>query len=106
MFSEFVTKIAEKLSNINLPVLGLLLATALGSALIVYWRTVEHKSFRDFFDFAFPAEVILHPSARADFLFWITKKLMMPVLLIPAGVVLVASVGYATKESLRWLFGI
>lgn len=106
MFSELVAKIAEKIANINLPVLGLLLATALGSALIVYWRTVEKKSLRDFFDFAFPAEVIMHPSARADLLFWITKKLMMPFLLIPAGFVFVAAVGYATRESLGWLFGI
>ncbi|PLP55794.1 sterol desaturase family protein [Mesorhizobium loti] len=106
MFSEFVTKIAEKISNINLPILGLLLATALGSALIVYWRTVKHRSFRDFFDFAFPAEVILHPSARADALFWITKKLMMPFLLIPAGVTFIAAMGYATNQTLGWLFGI
>lgn len=106
MLSELVRVVTTKLANIDYVTLGLLLATALGSALIVYWRTVEHKSFRDFFDFAFPAEVMLHPSARADLLFWVTKKLMMPFLLIPAGVTFVAAMGYATNQSLGWLFGI
>lgn len=106
MFSELVRVVTTKLSNIDYVTLGLLLATALGSALVVYWRTVKDKSFRDFFDFAFPAEVILHPSARADALFWITKKLMMPFLLIPAGVTFIAAMGYATNQTFGWLFGI
>ncbi|MER8400209.1 sterol desaturase family protein [Mesorhizobium sp. M1348] len=106
MFSEFARAIVEKLSNVNLTTLGLLLLTALGSAVIAYWRTVEHKSLRDFFDFAFPPEVILHPSARADALFWITKRAMMPFLLIPAGVTFVVVVGYGTREAIGWLFNI
>lgn len=106
MFSEFARVIVEKLSHINLLTLGLLLLTALGSAVVAYWRTVEQKSFRDFFDFAFPAEVIMHPSARADALFWITKRLVMPFLLIPAGVTFVAATGYATNQAVGWLFSI
>jgi sterol desaturase/sphingolipid hydroxylase (fatty acid hydroxylase superfamily) len=106
MFSEFARVIVEKLSHINLLTLGLLLLTALGSAVVAYWRTVKQKSFRDFFDFAFPAEVIMHPSARADALFWITKRLVMPFLLIPAGVTFVAATGYATNQAVGWLFSI
>ncbi|ESY13605.1 sterol desaturase family protein [Mesorhizobium sp. M0615] len=106
MFSEFARVIVEKLSHIDLLTLGLLLLTALGSAVVAYWRTVEQKSFRDFFDFAFPAEVIMHPSARADALFWITKRLVMPFLLIPAGVTFVAATGYATNQAVGWLFSI
>lgn len=106
MFSEIISKIANKLSGDNLLTLSLLLATAFGSALIVYWRTVEHKSFRDFFDFAFPPEILWHPSARADALFWITKRLIMPFLFIPAGITFVAGMGYATNRLLGWLFNI
>ncbi|QPC93498.1 sterol desaturase family protein [Mesorhizobium sp. INR15] len=106
MFYDFLEKISDKLASVNLVVPGLIFFMALGSALIAYWRTVEHKSFRDFFDFAFPTEVILHPSARADALFWITKKLMMPFLLIPAGVTFVAAVGYGTNKLIGGLFGI
>ncbi|MER9234347.1 sterol desaturase family protein [Mesorhizobium sp. M0622] len=106
MFSEFVRAIVEKLSNVNLTTLGLLFLTALGSAVIAYWRTAEQKSLRDFFDFAFPPEVILHPSARADALFWITKRAIMPFLLIPAGVTFVVAVGYGTREAIGWIFNI
>ncbi|MEZ2128030.1 MULTISPECIES: sterol desaturase family protein [unclassified Sinorhizobium] len=106
MFSEIISKIANKLSGDNLLTLSLLLATALGSALIVYWRTVERKSFRDFFDFAFPPEILWHPSARADALFWVTKRLIMPFLFIPAGITFVVGMGYATHQLLGWLFNI
>ena len=106
MFSEFVGRVADKLSSANLITMGLLFATAFGSAVVAYWRTVEHKSLRDFFDFAFPNEVIWHPSARADLLFWITKRTIMPFLLIPAGVTFVVGVGYATHQVLLTLFPI
>lgn len=106
MFSEVISKIASKLSGDNLLTLILIFGTALASALIVYWRTVEHKSVRDFFDFVFPPEIMWHPSARADALFWITKRLMMPFLFIPAGITFVVGMGYATHQSLGWLFSI
>jgi len=48
----------------------------------------------------------MHPSARADALFWITKRLVMPFLLIPAGVTFVAATGYATNQAVGWLFSI
>jgi sterol desaturase/sphingolipid hydroxylase (fatty acid hydroxylase superfamily) len=106
MFSEFVSSVVEKLSNTNLLAPGLLLLTALASAVIAYWRTVEHKSLRDFCDFVFPREVILHPSARADALFWITRKAVMPFLFIPAGITFVVAVGYVTHLAVGLLFHI
>jgi len=106
MLTEIYARIIQKLYNIDYITLGLILGTALVCALIVYWRTVENKSVRDFFDFMFPAEVILHPSARADAMFWITKKLMMPFLLIPAGATFVTGMGYATNRLISWAFGI
>jgi sterol desaturase/sphingolipid hydroxylase (fatty acid hydroxylase superfamily) len=50
--------------------------------------------------------VILHPSAKADFLFWITKRLVMPFLLIPAGVIFVAGGAWLVNQSLGALFNI
>lgn len=102
--SSVVEMILEKISAANLLAAGLLLLTALGSALIAYWRTVEKKSFREFFDFVFPNEVITHPSARADLLFWITRKAIMPLLMLPAGATFVVAVGYATNRTLAALF--
>jgi sterol desaturase/sphingolipid hydroxylase (fatty acid hydroxylase superfamily) len=104
MFFEFVSAVTTKLSHINLIVPGLMFLTAFISALVAYWRTAEEKSLRDFFDFAIPREVIWHPSARADALFWITKRLLMPILQIPVGVTFVAAVGYATHEILFAIF--
>jgi sterol desaturase/sphingolipid hydroxylase (fatty acid hydroxylase superfamily) len=98
MFAELVNTIEHRLSHVDLVTPGLILLTALISALIAYWRTVEQKSFRDFFDFVFPKEIVLHPSARADALFWITKRLIMPILFLPAGATFVAAVGYATNQ--------
>jgi sterol desaturase/sphingolipid hydroxylase (fatty acid hydroxylase superfamily) len=106
MFSEVVSAIGARLSHVDLVVPGLILLTALCCALFAYWRTVEQKSWRDFFDFLFPKEIILHPSARADALFWVTKRLIMPFVLFPAGITFVAAVGYATHQAVGGLLHI
>ncbi len=49
--------------------------------------------------------MITHPSARADLLFYVTRKAIMPFLLIPAGVTFVVAVGYATNRVLGALSG-
>jgi len=108
MISEIVDLVTTKLVNAvtgeNGITLLILFATAFVSALVAYWRTVEDKSFADFFSFALPKEVILHPSARADLLFYITKRLLMPLLLIPAGIIFVALVGYGTNQLISLIF--
>jgi sterol desaturase/sphingolipid hydroxylase (fatty acid hydroxylase superfamily) len=106
MLADFTNAIAARLAQTNFVVPGLMLLTALGAAIIAYWRTVEKKTLIDFFEFALPKEVILHPSARADALFWITKRLIMPFLLIPAGAVFVTAVGYATNLAITSTFHI
>lgn len=106
IFDALIDKIVDKLTYTNLVTSGILVLTALGAALWFYWRTVEKKSFVEFFEFALPKEILLSPSAKADFLFWITKRLLMPFLLIPAGVVFVSAVAYFTNQSLGALFGI
>jgi sterol desaturase/sphingolipid hydroxylase (fatty acid hydroxylase superfamily) len=110
MFSDPIDFIAGKLINAvtgeNGITLLILFLTAFISALVAYWRVEEHKSVRDFLSFALPKEVIMHPSARADLLFYITKRLMMPFLLIPAGIVFVALVGFGTNQLVSWAFGL
>ncbi|WP_375454522.1 sterol desaturase family protein, partial [uncultured Methylobacterium sp.] len=106
MISSVIEQILDRISAANLLAAGLLLATALACAVIAYWRTVEEKSFAEFFEFLLPHEVITHPSARADLLFYITRKAIMPFLLIPAGVTFVVAVGYATNKAFGALFRI
>ena len=106
MLSDFIDRVANKLSGSSLITMGVLFLIVFASALIAYWRTVEQRSLRDFLDFAFPSEVIWHPSARADILFWITKRTIMPFLLIPAGVTFVVAVGYVTHQALSTIMAI
>ncbi|MCZ8376058.1 MAG: sterol desaturase family protein [Beijerinckiaceae bacterium] len=104
---DFVTaKILARLSTENLIASGLLLATALGSALYIYLKTIEKRSIREFFEFLIPHEIITHPSAKADLLFWITKRAITPFLMFPAGAVFVGAMGYATHQTIGALFGI
>jgi sterol desaturase/sphingolipid hydroxylase (fatty acid hydroxylase superfamily) len=104
--AHFIGQIAERLSAENLLAAGLLSATALACALIAYLRTAETYAIRDFLEFAIPRAVITHPSARADLLFYITRKAIMPFLLIPAGVTFVVAVGYATHRVIGAILGI
>lgn len=106
MFDKVWVAVADKLSPANVAALALLLATAIGSSLVTYFRTTERASLSDFLAFAFPPEVLAHPSARADFVFWITKKLLQPLIYFPAGVTFVVAVGYGTRLALMKLFGI
>ncbi|RUU72284.1 sterol desaturase family protein, partial [Mesorhizobium sp. M7A.T.Ca.TU.009.01.1.2] len=106
MASDIVYKVLDRISGAGLLATGLLLLTALVSALVAYWRTVEKKSWKEFFEFAVPHEVITHPSAKADLLFWVTRKALMPFLMLPAGVVFVSAVGYATNWLLSTLLAI
>lgn len=100
---DIVYKALDRISGAGLLATGLLFLTALASAIVAYWRTVEKKSLREFFEFAIPQEVITHPSAKADLLFWVTRKALMPFLMLPAGIVFVGAVGYATNWLLSTL---
>lgn len=98
--------VAQRLTGPNALALLLLLMTAVGCALVTYLRTTERASVRDFVAFAFPPEVLTHPSAKADFLFWISKKLLVPLLFLPAGILFVTAVGWATRTVLMAVLGI
>lgn len=106
MINSFVTTIVNSLTTEKLAALALLLATALGCAVVAYWRTVKDRSLKDFLSFMLPNEILTHPSARADGLFWITKKLFMPLLGLPAGLFFVGAAGYGTHQIIGALLGI
>jgi sterol desaturase/sphingolipid hydroxylase (fatty acid hydroxylase superfamily) len=106
MIQDLAATIQSKILSANALAAGLLLLTALISALVAYLRTVRDRSLREFFDFVFPPEVMTHPSARADLLFWISRRILVPFMMIPAGVTFVAGMGYATNRLLNSLLGI
>lgn len=102
MFGWLADRLAAKLTSENLVGMALLLATALGSALFVYWRGRERRSLRGFIAFAAPVDILTHPSARADFAFWLTRRAIMPLMI--AGSTFVFGVAYATREVLSLIF--
>ncbi|MGU3537904.1 sterol desaturase family protein [Methylobacterium sp. A54F] len=106
MWDTFIGGVLAKLTSEGGLAMLLLLGTAFACALIAYWRTVQDRSFRDFFEFMLPHEIITHPSAKADFLFYVTKRVLVPFLFLPAGVTFVVAVGYATNRILGTLLGI
>jgi sterol desaturase/sphingolipid hydroxylase (fatty acid hydroxylase superfamily) len=103
-FHDLIARILDRISAVSLLTAGALLLSALVCAFIAYRRTTDRMSFAEFFEFAVPREVILHPSAKADLLFYVTKKLLMPILMIPAGVTFVVAVGWATRTLLATIF--
>ncbi len=84
---------------------GLLLLSIVVSALIVFLRSGEPRTAIGFLRFMFPKEVLTHSSARADFSFWLVRKLTNPLIAFPAGASITAAVGYACHAALVAQFG-
>ena len=72
--------------------LALVWATVLFAAVVTFMRaSPDGWSFRDFVRHVLPAEIFRHPSARADFLFWLSRRIFMPLLVIPLAISTVAA---------------
>ena len=84
---------------------GLLALSVLVSAAVVFLRSDHPRTLRGLIEFALPSAIVTHPSARADVLFWVTRKAVMLSLALPAGITVAASVGYAVNAGLPAAFG-
>jgi sterol desaturase/sphingolipid hydroxylase (fatty acid hydroxylase superfamily) len=70
----------------------LLLGTLLFAAVVTFVRAGQGQwSFRALFRHILPSGTLTHPSARADFLFWLSKRFIMPPLVLVLGVSTVAA---------------
>ena len=88
--------VGSRLSGANGAELLLLWATVIFAAVVTYIRTKPgHWSIRDFMRHVLPAEVLHHPSARADFLFWLSRHIFMPLLVVPLAISTVAAGHFA-----------
>ncbi len=86
----------ERLSGDIGITLGLLWATVLFAAVVTYIRASPDRwSFRGFIRHFVPADIFRHPSARADFLFWLSRRIFMPLLVIPLAISTVAAGKFA-----------
>ncbi len=84
---------------------GILLLSILLSAVFVYIRSDAPRTLGGLWRFMFPVNILTHPSARADFTFWISRKLVMLLVALPAGAAVTVACGYASHAVLVALFG-
>ena len=84
----------------------LLLGTIVVAALVTFSQQEEGRwSVRTFIQYALPADVLRHPSARADALFWICRRLTAPLMAFPF-VLTAAATGIAVNAALVHLTGL
>ncbi|WP_428484947.1 sterol desaturase family protein [Rhodopila sp.] len=83
----------------------LLWATVLLAGVVTYVRANPGDwSVRDFIGHMLPREVFHHPSARADFLFWLSRRIFVPLLVVPLAISTVAA-GHVAYAALRAVLG-
>jgi sterol desaturase/sphingolipid hydroxylase (fatty acid hydroxylase superfamily) len=82
----------QHLSGENGTTILLLWATVIFAGVVTYIRANPgHWSFRDFFRHFLPEGIFHHPSARADFLFWLSRRIFIPLLVLPLAISTVAA---------------
>ena len=84
---------------------ALLLLSVVVSAIIVFLRSDEPKTLSGLLRFVIPVEILTHASARADFLFWISRKFVMLLVALPTGTSITIACGYASHAVLAAAFG-
>lgn len=85
--------------------LGLVWATVVAAALVTYVQSrPASASLRDLWRHVLPAGTLSHPSARADFLFWLSRKITMPLMVAPLALSTVAA-GSVAYSLLAMAFG-
>ncbi len=64
---------------------GLLACSILVSVAVVFLRSERDRTLRESGTFLIPRDIVSDPSARADILFWGTRKLLMLPLALAVG---------------------
>jgi len=102
---EFLQKVQHTVSGANGVQIILLWSTVLLAALVTYSRAFPGQwSLRHLIHHVLPREIFTHPSARADFLFWLSRRIFMPLLVLPL-VISTAAAGHVAYLALTAIFG-
>jgi sterol desaturase/sphingolipid hydroxylase (fatty acid hydroxylase superfamily) len=84
MFGE---RVEQHLTAENIAAITLLWATVLIAGIVTFAKTNPGQwSVRLFFRHLLPAGTFHHPSARADFLFWLSRRIFMPLFVVPLAI--------------------
>ncbi len=91
-WQHLLTAVQERLSGPNGLVLLLLWSTVALAAIVTYFRIQsDRRTIRGFFRHLLPPGTFSHPSVRADVLFWLSRRIFMPLLVIPVVISTVAA---------------
>lgn len=103
--SDMMASARSALSGPDRIALYLVGTTIVFAAFFTYWRSPRSAGgIRGFFRHCIPPGILTNPSARADFLFWLSRRLFMPLLVIPLGLS-TATAGYAAYTLLALILG-
>jgi sterol desaturase/sphingolipid hydroxylase (fatty acid hydroxylase superfamily) len=95
----------QHLSGANGIEILLFWGVVLFAGIVTYIRSNPRTwSMRDFIRHFLPSEIWHHPSARADFLFWLSRRIFVPLLVLPLAISTVAA-GHVSYWVLTGIFG-
>jgi sterol desaturase/sphingolipid hydroxylase (fatty acid hydroxylase superfamily) len=97
--------VLDRMSGENGITILLIWLTVVFAAIVTYLKVEPgSRSFRGFIRHVFPRGMLTHPSARADFLFWLSRRIFMPLLVLPL-VISTVTAGHAIYWALTQLIG-
>ncbi len=104
-FSDLLTSIQTAFFGRDWLALLLVWGTVAFAAVFTYFQTRDAEpGLRGFFRHCLPEGTLTHPSARADFLFWLSRKIFIPFFVLPLAISTVTA-GYVAYEGLTLIFG-
>jgi len=87
---------------------GLMILTFWGviafAVVLTYLRSPAPRSFHGLLAHILPPQTLRHPSARADLLFWLSRRIFMPLLVLPTALSTVTA-GHCAYTLLGYLVG-
>ena len=83
----------------------LLLLSIVVSAVTVFLRSDEAKTLSSFVRFVVSIGTLTHDFAQADFMLWVSRKLLMLLVAVPTGASITIAYGYASHAVLAAVFG-
>jgi sterol desaturase/sphingolipid hydroxylase (fatty acid hydroxylase superfamily) len=72
--------------------------------LLTFFQGAAPRSIRGLFAHVLPNATLRHPSARADFLFWLSRRISMPLLVVPMALSTVTA-GHFAYSLLSYVIG-
>jgi sterol desaturase/sphingolipid hydroxylase (fatty acid hydroxylase superfamily) len=104
-FSDLPASLESQLFGHDWIALLLIWGTVAFAAVFTYWQTREREpGLRGFLRHCLPEGTLSHPSAWADFLFWLSRRIFIPLFVLPLAISTVTA-GYAAYQGLTLIFG-